>query len=813
MLLNLKSFKRIVLDIETNGLLQHMLDFSTMPLKLNNTANLWMVVLTNADNPEDHIALTLEDCTKENMKICFKNCEEVIAHNGVKFDFFALKLFNIFDYKIYYYEGKDNSNGEVFGKPLKITDTLILSKILEPDRFGGHSLDAWGQRVGVYKTDYRQVCINNGYIDENSPKGFEFSQYFPPMLEYCIDDTKATAATLQQLLTEKGSLNLSIPYQMELKLADLTVKQEFYGFAFDKDLAIKNLEFLNGALEERRDIVNPLLPPKKLNKTEAKSYYPPKTQFKKDGSLSSNLVKFIEKLGAFLDEEGNTITYENRMYTLPLDLEVCLKETIAADIEDLNHLKYFLITQGWTPSEWVERDLTKPSGKKIRLSDEKIKDTINRYIDDTLNGLFKKERLELLETTEENLDKFLHSKLHEFAIRVPVSPAIKVGTAKKMCPNLEILGDKAQFVKHVIEFLTYRHRRNSIAGGTSDEDPEDHSSGFLTMIEENGRIRTPADTLGANCLTADTRLITDSGLKYITEVNKGDLVLTHTGVYQPVIDTINNGVKPIFLVKLENGCTIKCTENHPFFTDSGWVVCKDLKTGTQVYTYSEAETWTTWDEYPNYRFSSFGKIVNMDGFELRPNLRLESRKKLWERGKIDLYDKDGVSHKKRIGRFIYFAFNPNDDYSLEVLHNDGNPTNNNLNNLRLGTSKQNSEDAELHGFTQKIRLRSTVVLTAEKVKEIREKYAKGNVTHQQLSQEYKVSRRHIGDVISGKRWTNLDASHYDYKASFNLSPVSIIVELSPEPTYDVTVEEDHSYISNSIVTHNTGRYRHVGVDY
>lgn len=498
MLLNLKSFKRIVLDIETNGLLQHMLDFTTMPLKLNNTANLWMVVLTNADNPEDYVALTLEDCTKENMKICFKNCEEVIAHNGVKFDFFALKLFNIFDYKIYFYESKDGNNGEVFGKPLKITDTLILSKILEPDRFGGHSLDAWGQRVGVYKTDYRQVCINKGYIEESSPKGFEFSQYFPPMLEYCIDDTKATCATLQQLLTEKGSLNLSIPYQMELKLADLTVKQEFYGFAFDKDLAISNLEFLNNALEERRNIVNPLLPPKKLNKTEAKSYYPPKTQFKKDGSLSSNLIKFIEKLGALLDEEGNTITYENRTYTLPLDLEVCLKETIAADIEDLNHLKYFLITQGWIPSEWVERDLTKPSGKKIRLSDEKIKDTINRYVDDTLNGLFKEERLQILGTTEEDLSEFLHSKLHEFAIRVPVSPAIKVGTAKKMCPNLEILGDKAQFVKYVIEFLTYRHRRNSIAGGTSDEDSEDHSSGFLTMIEENGRIRTPADTLGAN---------------------------------------------------------------------------------------------------------------------------------------------------------------------------------------------------------------------------------------------------------------------------------------------------------------------------
>ena len=496
-MLNLKSFKRIVLDIETNGLLQHMLDFSTLPLKLSETANLWMVVLTNADNINENVALTLEDCTKENMQICFKNCEEVIAHNGVKFDFFALKLFDIFDYKVYYYETKDGNNGEVFGKPLKITDTLILSKILEPDRFGGHSLDSWGRRVGVHKTDYRQVCIEKGYIEDKSPAGFEFSQYFPPMLEYCIDDTKATAATLKQLEEDKRSLDLSLCYQMELKLADLTVKQEFYGFAFDKELAVKNLNFLNKELEDKRNIVNPILPPKKLNKTEAKKYLPPKTQFKKDGTLSTILLKFIEKLDAILDEENNTITYNGKDYTLPLDLDVCLKETMEADIEDLNHLKHFLITQGWFPSEWVERDLTKPAGKKTRLSDEKIKETIDRYVESTLTGLFKEERLRILETTEDDLSSFLHSKINEFAIRVPTSPAIKVGTNKKMCPNLEELGAKAEFVKHVIEFLTYRHRRNSIAGGVVDEETDEHSSGFLTMVEKNGRIRTPADTLGS----------------------------------------------------------------------------------------------------------------------------------------------------------------------------------------------------------------------------------------------------------------------------------------------------------------------------
>ena len=497
--MELKSFKRVCLDIEANGLLQDIVSFKNLPLKLNPHAKLWLIVLTNIDNPLETVILELNECTKENLQFCLQNTEEILTHNGVGYDLMALQVFNILEYKIYYYLDHNGNNGEIFGKPCKITDSLVWSRLLNPDRFGGHSLEVWGERTGTLKTDYRQVCIDQGFIDPKSPKGSEFQEYYEPMLTYCVDDTIATIATYKALIEELGTFDLSVPYQMELKLVDLTLKQEFYGFDFDKNLALKNLDFLNNILEKKRNSVNPLLPPKKLNKGESAPYCPPKNLFKKNGDISSHFSKFIEKIGAVLDKDNSNLIFEGRTYPVNLlNSEVCLKETVSADIEDLDHLKSFLMSQGWNPSEWKIRDLTKPSGKKIRLSDDKIKETIDRYIKDTLTGIFKQERLNLLDVSEEQLSDFLYSKSKEFSLIVPVSPCIKVGTSKTLCPNLENLGESAAFVKDVIEYLTYRHRRNSIAGGDPDPETGEHPTGYLSMVQENGRIRTPAITIGTN---------------------------------------------------------------------------------------------------------------------------------------------------------------------------------------------------------------------------------------------------------------------------------------------------------------------------
>ena len=46
------------------------------------------------------------------------------------------------------------------------------------------------------------------------------------------------------------------------------------------------------------------------------------------------------------------------------------------------------------------------------------------------------------------------------------------------------------------QYLTFKHRKNSLAGGKEDEDGSP-STGYLSLVREDGRISTPADTLGA----------------------------------------------------------------------------------------------------------------------------------------------------------------------------------------------------------------------------------------------------------------------------------------------------------------------------
>ena len=494
--MTLKSFKRIVLDIETNGLLHQLIDFSKMPLKLKSEAKVWLIVLTNKDNPSEKIKLKLDECTRDNLKECFKNTEEVIFHNGVSFDAIFLKLYGILEYRIFYHLDEKGNNGTLFNRPMKITDTLVLSRILNPDRYFGHSLDSWGRYLGEYKTDYRQVCIDAGHIAADSPKGHEFREYYPELDSYCEQDTVVTSKILDELITERGRLAIDAAYHMELKICDITLRQEYYGFGFNSDLAKHSVKDLTEKLKAISDSVNPILPPKRLNKGEQKEFNPPARQFKANGDISAFLEKFIIKIGATLSEDKASIVFEGNKYDLPLDPNHCLKSEISSSIDDLDNLKEYLLSLGWIPLEWKERDLLKDSKKK-KLSPEKAEAAIQRYVKSTLEGDYKAERLKLLDVKEDKLLSTLLGKQNEFALRVPVSPSIRVGTEKSLCPKLEALGESADFVKDVVLYLTYKHRKNSISGGVTDEDGSP-TTGFLALVREDGRISTPANTLGAS---------------------------------------------------------------------------------------------------------------------------------------------------------------------------------------------------------------------------------------------------------------------------------------------------------------------------
>lgn len=471
---------KYTIDIETNNLLSNMLDFTSLPYKLNTEAKLYCVVIRNIDTDELSFAVGSE-VTTDWLKTTLADATEIILHNGIKFDLIALKLFGVLDYEVGYLDRED----KLFGKPVKIVDTLVRSRLLNPDRYGGHGLKAWGVALGEHKGDYT-----------------DFSHYNEDMLSYCIQDTKVTSLIYKTLASEYDSYEgWWKAEKLENKLADLAVKRETYGFWFNRDLAIKCVEDLTIKMTDLENKVNPILPPKPMNKTTLKKFTPPAIQFKKDRSFSANFLKFVEKHNGVLSEDY--VEFYGKTYSLPVEQPIKLFED--ADISDLDHVKMHLISLGWRPTEWKVRDLTKDT-KKQSLSYEKRVETLDRWLNQTFDeNKYKDLRLEELSLgwDKDALRRKLVSQLRDDKpVRVPTSPCVRVGVEKELCPNLVKLGSKVDFANDFTLYLTYKHRKSSIAGGDlEDVDYEDEypNTGFLSMYRTvDGRIPTPAIEIGAS---------------------------------------------------------------------------------------------------------------------------------------------------------------------------------------------------------------------------------------------------------------------------------------------------------------------------
>lgn len=497
--------KCVSIDIESSGLLEDMLDYSSFPYKLKEDAKIWVISFTDVATMSTS-SLVSDQITKETINEKLAPYDYILQHNGIKFDLLSLQLFGLIDYKIGWLTEEDTLNG----RRVRFIDTLILSRLLNPTRFGGHSLKSWGERVGDYKDDYRGKCVEAGIIDVKAPKGEEFKQFNRFMTPYCEQDTIVTAKTFLKLLPEYTShQGWKMPFKMESKLADLAVRREHLGFWFDKDLALKCVEDLTQKMEELRSKVNPILPPKPMTKTELSSFTPPATQFLKSGKPSTHIIKFAERIGGRIvenDSQEYFIEFENNLFKLPFNKP--LKTHTEADISNLDHVKMTLISKGWNPSDWRERDFTKDA-KKLSLPYNKRETAFKRWLKETVeDGKYGKHRIEIAfenfkVKTVEGLEELVLEKLKEdFPVRLPTSPNIRVGVEKELCPELVKLGDKVEFAKDFSLYLTYKHRKSSIAGGETEDtdfDEEVPSTGFLSKYRDvDGRVPTPAIEIGAN---------------------------------------------------------------------------------------------------------------------------------------------------------------------------------------------------------------------------------------------------------------------------------------------------------------------------
>lgn len=418
------------------------------------------------------------------------NIDEIIAHNQLGYDLPVLKAVLGIDYS--------SIDETLMGKPCKITDTLVMSKTLNADRYA-HSIEYFGNLLGLEKIDWRAKAIELGLINAHAHAGAEFLVYHPEMFVYMERDIDVNIKVYNYLIKEWGDWPWEDAFKLETATREIITAQEHRGFAFNRELAESNLDFLDKRMEEIKAVVEPLLPPKPMGKTKLKDYTPTAKQFLKSGKPNVHITNFISKHGGEIVEEGDEYYTElfGKRYKLPLPNEPLLT-TEPATVKDTTHIKGWLVEMGWKPSQYKERDLTCDSKKK-KLSQEKFEEAVTRYVEQTLSSPFCADRCEELGTSKGRLLAFLSKHDMKRPLKVYTNPTLTVGMEKEIDPALLELADKFPHVKLVSEYLTYSHRRNSILGGgvDYDDDEEEIEKGYLASVRQDGRIPTPADTCGA----------------------------------------------------------------------------------------------------------------------------------------------------------------------------------------------------------------------------------------------------------------------------------------------------------------------------
>ena len=164
------------------------------------------------------------------------NQSVLIGHNIIGFDLPVLK-------KLW------NLNTE----SIQVKDTLVMSRLLNPVIEKGHSLDAWGVRLGLKKGDFSDFA--NGLSED--------------MVEYCIQDVKITVELYNRLRTDLLEWGESV--DLEHEVATIVKEQEENGFKLDVPKAMSLLSAwqleLSTIEDELQEIFKPIVTERFSEKT------------------------------------------------------------------------------------------------------------------------------------------------------------------------------------------------------------------------------------------------------------------------------------------------------------------------------------------------------------------------------------------------------------------------------------------------------------------------------------------------------------------------------------------------------------------
>jgi len=231
--------------------------------------------------------------------------DKLIGHNIIGFDIPVIKKLHGVDL---WHKGK-------------VLDTLVLSRLLNPVREKGHSLEVWGNKLGVAKS--------------TPPE--DFTTYTKDTLKYCVQDVVLNKVLFEQLKKESSGFSMD-SIEMEHQVTQILKEQEDNGFMFDEKKAMLLMANLNCKIKETVEEVHATFKPKWV---DVKLVTP---KLKKDGTLA--------KSGLTEEEYKARIASKN------------IKPFMRKQLQEFNlgsrkQIGEYLIDFGWKPKRYT------PTGQPI----------------------------------------------------------------------------------------------------------------------------------------------------------------------------------------------------------------------------------------------------------------------------------------------------------------------------------------------------------------------------------------------------------------------------------------------------------------
>lgn len=205
----------VVFDIECDALV--------------NPSTIWCIVAKDIDSGERYV-WTGDRVYSQEVRNFFGRCERLIGHNIIDYDLYHLRRL-----------------GGVSVRSDVVRDTLVLSRLLNFTREGGHSLDAWGKFLGFPKYEFNK-----------------FDEFSDEMLEYCINDVELNVKVYEYLMQKNrlGKPGWETAINVEHDIAFICKSMQDDGFTYDWGKHLILYDEISKRVEELERELQEAFPPK-----------------------------------------------------------------------------------------------------------------------------------------------------------------------------------------------------------------------------------------------------------------------------------------------------------------------------------------------------------------------------------------------------------------------------------------------------------------------------------------------------------------------------------------------------------------------